>query len=277
MPGPALASGSPPARDGPQAPPVLETRALTVRFGGHVAVNAVSCAFHRGSLTAIVGPNGAGKTTYFNLLSGQLRPTGGSVLLDGQDVTRHSVPRRARLGLGRGFQLTNLYPRLSALENVRLAIQSVSGIGFDLLRIAGRDRPMAERAMAVLERVHLAHKAEQPAAALGHGDQRKLEVAILLALEPAVFLFDEPTAGMSGNEVPMVLDLIEQLKADGDKTILLVEHKMDVVRRLADRVVVLQDGTLIADGEPAQVVASPAVQNAYLGLTTARTEGAAHG
>jgi branched-chain amino acid transport system ATP-binding protein len=254
------------ARAMTDAGPVLETRGLTIRFGGHVAVNAVSCAFHRGSLTAIVGPNGAGKTTYFNLLSGQLRPTGGSVHLLGTDITRHGVPRRSRLGLGRGFQLTNLYPNLSVLENVRLAIQSVAGSHYNLLRIAARDHHLTERARAALERVKLGRHAAQAASTLGHGDQRKLEVAILLALQPKVFLFDEPTAGMAADEIPTVLDLIEELKREGDKTILLVEHKMDVVRRLADRIIVLQDGRLIADGDPASVVASPAVQNAYLGL-----------
>jgi branched-chain amino acid transport system ATP-binding protein len=256
---------------------VLETRGVSIRFGGHVAVNAVSCAFHRGTLTAIVGPNGAGKTTYFNLLSGQLRPTAGSVHLQGRDVTGHGVARRARLGVGRGFQLTNLYPNLSVLENVRLAVQSVAGIHFDLWRIAGREARLADEAMAFLERVRLAGRASQAAAALGHGDQRKLEVAILLALRPQVFLFDEPTAGMSADEVPTVLDLIDSLKQERDKTILLVEHKMDVVRRLADRVVVLQDGALIADGEPGEVVASPAVQNAYLGLAPAPAPDGRHG
>jgi branched-chain amino acid transport system ATP-binding protein len=245
---------------------VLETRKLTIRFGGHVAVNAVSCSFHRGTLTAIVGPNGAGKTTYFNLLSGQLRATSGSVHLLGTDITGHGVPRRARLGLGRGFQLTNLYPSLTVLENVRLAVQSVAGVRFDVLSIAGRDTRLTGEALHLLDRVKLHARSDLPAAALGHGDQRKLEVAILLALKPQVFLFDEPTAGMSVDEIPMILDLIEDLKAEGDRTILLVEHKMDVVKRLADRIIVLQNGTLIADGAPAEVVESPAVQNAYLGL-----------
>jgi branched-chain amino acid transport system ATP-binding protein len=257
--------------------PVLETRDLSIRFGGHVAVNQVSAAFHRGTLTAIVGPNGAGKTTYFNLLSGQLRPSGGSVHLLGTDITRHGVHRRTRLGLGRGFQLTNLYPSLSALENVRLALQAVAGQHYNLLRIAGRDARLTEQARHLLDRVKLGRHAGQAAATLSHGEQRKLEVAILLALEPQVFLFDEPTAGMGVDEVPAILDLIEQLKQEGDKTILLVEHKMDVVRRLADRIVVLQDGTLIADGDPATVVASPAVQNAYLGLAPAAPKDAPHG
>jgi len=249
-----------------EAVPVLATRDLTIRFGGHVAVNSVSCAFAQGTLTAIVGPNGAGKTTYFNLISGQLRPTSGRVALLGRDITHLGAPQRARLGLGRAFQLTNLYPNLSVLENVRLAVQSVAGIRYDILSIAGRDTAIAKEAHRCLERVRLDEHANLPAAALAHGDQRKLEVAILLALKPKVFMFDEPTAGMSLDEVPIVLDLIEEIKREGNKTVLLVEHKMDVVQRLADRIIVLQEGSLIADGAPADVVATPAVQQAYLGL-----------
>ncbi|SPJ16130.1 Amino acid ABC transporter ATP-binding protein [Burkholderiales bacterium] len=249
--------------------PVLATRDLTIRFGGHVAVNAVTCAFAQGTLTAIVGPNGAGKTTYFNLISGQLRPSSGTVSLLGKDITRLGAAQRTRLGLGRGFQLTNLYPNLTVHENVRLAVQSVAGIRFDFLSIAGHDAKVAEEARRCLERVKLDAHAHLPAAALAHGDQRKLEVAILLALKPRVFMFDEPTAGMSIDEIPTILDLIEEIKAERNKTVLLVEHKMDVVKRLADRIIVLQDGTLIADGAPADVVASPAVQQAYLGLPPA--------
>jgi branched-chain amino acid transport system ATP-binding protein len=255
--------------------PILETRGLTIRFGGHVAVDRVSCAFHRGTLTAIVGPNGAGKTTYFNLVSGQLRASAGEVLLDGHRITHEGAPARARRGIGRAFQLTNLFPNLSVLENVRLAVQARAGIGLDFLTMALRHHRLAERAWHELERVKLAERAETPAAALSHGDQRKLEVAILLALEPRIFMFDEPTAGMSVDEVPVILDLIEAIKAEGDKTILLVEHKMEVVRRLADRVVVLHNGALVADGEPAAVVASPIVQEAYLGIRVAA--GAGHG
>jgi branched-chain amino acid transport system ATP-binding protein len=250
---------------GPAAP-ILETRALTIRFGGHVAVDAVSCAFERGTLTAIVGPNGAGKTTYFNLISGQLRAAAGVVLLDGVDITALGAAARARRGLGRAFQLTNLFPGLSVLENVRLAVQAHAGIGLDFLSMAARHRALAERARAALDRVALGARAGSVAAALSHGDQRKLEVAILLALEPEIFMFDEPTAGMSVDEVPVILDLIDAIKGERDKTILLVEHKMDVVRRLADRVVVLHNGALVADGAPAEVVASPIVQEAYLGI-----------
>ena len=249
--------------------PILETRGLTMRFGGQAAVDDVSCAFHRGTLTAIVGPNGAGKTTYFNLISGQLRATAGQVLLRGERITALSAPRRARRGLGRAFQLTNLFPDLTVLENVRLAVQARAGIGLHLLGMASSHTDLTDRAFAWLDRVKLAHRAASAAAGLNHGDQRKLEVAILLALEPQIFMFDEPTAGMSVDEVPVVLDLIEAIRAEGDKTILLVEHKMDVVRRLADRVVVLHQGALVADGLPAEVVASPVVQEAYLGLRPA--------
>jgi branched-chain amino acid transport system ATP-binding protein len=257
------------------AAPVLETRGLTIRFGGHTAVDGVSCAFARGTLTAIVGPNGAGKTTYFNLISGQLRANAGDVLLSGERITGLAAPARARRGIGRAFQLTNLFPSLSVFENVRLAVQARAGIGLDFLSMAARHDDLAGRAWRHLERVRLTERADAAAAALPHGDQRKLEVAILLALEPAIFMFDEPTAGMSVDEVPVILDLIEAIKAEGDKTILLVEHKMDVVRRLADRVVVLHNGALVADGPPAEIVASPVVQEAYLGLR--ETPGQRHG
>ena len=248
------------------ATPVLETRDLSIHFGGQVAVDRVSCGFFAGTLTAIVGPNGAGKTTFFNLVSGQLRSSGGEVFLHGARITRASVARRARMGLGRAFQLTNLFPDLSVLENVRLAVQCRAGAGLGMVRLAGDRHEITDRAMAVLGRVKLAGRAGVAAAALGHGDQRKLEVGILLALEPAVFMFDEPTAGMGSAEVPVVLDLIEAIRADRSKTVLLVEHKMDVVRRLADRVIVLHQGALVADGLPADVVASAIVQEAYLGV-----------
>jgi branched-chain amino acid transport system ATP-binding protein len=243
----------------------LETRNLTVRFGGHVAVDAVSCVFRPGELTAIVGPNGAGKTTYFNLISGQLTAAAGKVLLGDKDISKLSAPTRTRAGIGRAFQLTNLFPGLSVMENVRLAIQSAAGVHYDMLRPWMRHRDLIERADAVLARVSLSHKRDVPASVLSHGDQRKLEVALMIALEPRVFMFDEPTAGMSVDEVPVVLDLIAALKQDASKIILLVEHKMDVVRSLADRIIVLHNGKLVADGKPADVMASPVVQEAYLG------------
>ncbi len=245
---------------------MLQTQDITVRFGGHVAVNAVSCAFAPGTLTAIVGPNGAGKTTYFNLISGQLRASAGRVLLGGRDLTPLSAPLRTRAGLGRAFQLTNLFPQLSVLENVRLAVQARAGAGLDVWRIWSDRLDLLERARQILQDVALLDKQAATAASLPHGDQRKLEVAILMALDPQVYMFDEPTAGMSVDEVPVILNLIRQLKRDASKTILLVEHKMDVVRELADRIIVLHNGELVADGEPEAVIASPVVQQAYLGV-----------
>jgi branched-chain amino acid transport system ATP-binding protein len=245
---------------------MLETSNLTVRFGGHVAVNAVSCAFAPGTLTAIVGPNGAGKTTYFNLISGQIKASAGTVTLDGRDLTTLSAPLRTRAGLGRAFQLTNLFPQLSVRENVRMAVQARAGAGLDFFRVWSDRKDLIEQADRILQTVALADKAEARAASLPHGDQRKLEVGILMALDPKVYMFDEPTAGMSVDEVPVILNLIRGLKADKSKTILLVEHKMDVVRELSDRIIVLHNGELVADGEPEAVIASPVVQQAYLGV-----------
>jgi branched-chain amino acid transport system ATP-binding protein len=245
--------------------PSLSTRDLTIRFGGHVAVNQVSADFYPGTLTVIVGPNGAGKTTYFNLISGQLPATSGSVHLDGADITRFGAAKRTALGIGRAFQLTNLFPNLTVTENVRLAVQSHARIGLNMFSIWFSHRELIERAEHYLERVALAERGAARVSALSHGDKRKLEVAILLALEPEVMMFDEPTAGMSVDEVPVVLDLIHQVKAERSKTVLLVEHKMEVVRSLADRIIVLHNGTLVADGNPAEVMASAIVQEAYLG------------
>lgn len=250
---------------------MLETQSLTIRFGGHVAVNDVSCRYAPGTLTAIVGPNGAGKTTYFNLISGQLRASAGSVHLNGRDLTSLPAPARMHAGLGRAFQLTQLFPRLSVHENVRLAVQSrQQGMSWRRIRFWrtwDSDRLVLERADALLERTRLTARRDQAAADLPHGDQRKLEIAMLIALEPQVFMFDEPTAGMSVDDVPVVLELIRDIKRDPSKTILLVEHKMDVVRELADRIVVLHNGQLMADGDPATVIASPIVQQAYLGIS----------
>ena len=249
---------------------MLETRGLTIRFGGHVAVNDVSCAFAPGTLTAIVGPNGAGKTTYFNLISGQLKASAGTVSLDGRLLSGLSPAARTHAGLGRAFQLTNLFPHLTVLENVRLAVQATRAgphrHGFNLWSIWSDHKALTERADELLLRINLKAKEQAVVSSLPHGDQRKLEVALLMALEPKVFMFDEPTAGMNAAEAPVILDLIRELKQDKSKTILLVEHKMDVVRELADRIIVLHNGTLVADGEPAEVIASPIVQEAYLGV-----------
>ncbi|MEO7108698.1 MAG: ABC transporter ATP-binding protein [Rhodoferax sp.] len=254
---------------------MLVTKDLTVRFGGHVAVNGVSCTFKPGTLTAIVGPNGAGKTTYFNLISGQIKATSGDVHLNGNSLAGLSPSARTRAGLGRAFQLTNLFPNLTVLENVRLAVQAArSGShlrGLNLWSVWSDHKALTQLAEEVLDAVAMNDKQNTPVASLPHGDQRKLEVALLMALEPDVFMFDEPTAGMSADEAPVILNLIRKLKDDKRKTILLVEHKMDVVRELADRIIVLHNGALVADGDPATVIASPIVQEAYLGVTPKST------
>ena len=250
---------------------MLSTENLTIRFGGHVAVNAVSCSFQPGTLTAIVGPNGAGKTTYFNLISGQLKATAGSVKLKGRDLSGLPASARTRAGLGRAFQLTNLFPHLTVLENVRLAVQAAHAgphrRGLNLWGIWSDYKALTQRADALLVDTNLQSRAQDMVASLPHGDQRKLEVALLMALDPQVYMFDEPTAGMSHDEAPVILNLIRALKQDKRKIILLVEHKMDVVRELADRIIVLTNGTLVADGAPAEVIASPVVQEAYLGIS----------
>jgi branched-chain amino acid transport system ATP-binding protein len=248
---------------------MLETRGLTVRFGGHVAVNNVSCSFEPGTLTAIVGPNGAGKTTYFSLISGQLPASSGTVALDGRLLSGLPPSTRTRAGLGRAFQLTNLFPNLSVLENVRLAVQAIQNgkhrRGLNLWSIWSDHSALTRQAVDILSDVDLTARMHSTAASLSHGDQRKLEVALLIALEPKVFMFDEPTAGMNAAEAPAILNLIRILKKDRTKIILLVEHKMDVVRELADRIVVLHNGEVVADGEPGAVVALPIVRQAYLG------------
>ena len=251
---------------------MLETEQLSVQFGGHLAVDQVSCRFNAGTLTAIVGPNGAGKTTYFNLISGQLPASKGRVLLEGEDISALSAPLRARKGLGRAFQLTQLFPQLSVIENVRLAVQARAQsrdrsklAWLDLLSLWSDKKAWIDETEALLAEVQLSAKADLAAASLSHGDQRKLEVALLMALKPKVYMLDEPTAGMSVDDVPIILGLIQRLKRQSDRTILLVEHKMDVVHQLADRIVVLHQGSLVADGAPTDVMASTIVQQAYLG------------
>ncbi|UWR76508.1 ABC transporter ATP-binding protein [Phaeobacter inhibens] len=245
--------------------PLLTTDDLTVRFGGHVAVDAVTCAFHAGELTAIVGPNGAGKTTYFNLISGQIPASAGRVMLNGQDISAASVSARTKAGIGRAFQMTNLFPDLTILENVRLVVQAKARRGFNLWSVVTGHTDLMDQAEEILARVRLLDERNQIVSELSHGNQRKLEVALLIALDPLIYMFDEPTAGMSVDEAPVVLDLIADLKAQTDRTVLLVEHKMDVIRTLADRIIVLHNGALAADGAPAEVMASDIVQEAYMG------------
>ena len=247
------------------APPILSTRAVTIRFGGHVAVDRVTLDVPPATLKSIIGPNGAGKTTLFNLLSGQYRPSEGRILFKGQDVTGRSAAARSRLGIGRSFQLTNIFPTLSVLENVRLAVQARRGLGFNAWRDYRAFPALEDRAYDVLETVLLESKWRAPAGELAHGEKRKLELGILLALEPEVLLLDEPTAGMSLEEVPTIIGLIAHIKARRDRTIVLVEHKIDMVMALSDAIAVLKDGRLIADGTPEVITENAEVQAAYFG------------
>jgi branched-chain amino acid transport system ATP-binding protein len=247
------------------APPVLATRDLTIRFGGHVAVDRVTLDVPAGTLKSIIGPNGAGKTTFFNLVSGQYRPSEGRVLFKGRDITRLSVASRTALGIGRSFQLTNVFPTLTVLENVRIAVQARRGPAASAWRDYRRFPDLEDRAYEILRTVLLETKWAAPASELAHGEKRKLEVAVLLALEPEVLLLDEPTAGMSLEEVPAIIALIEEIKRGRDRTVLLVEHKIDMVMALSDSIAVLKDGRLIADDTPEAISRNEEVQAAYFG------------
>ena len=245
--------------------PIIETKDLTIRFGGHVAVDHVNMQVTPFTLKSIIGPNGAGKTTFFNLLTGQYKPTGGKVFLSGQDITDLGPAMRTRLGMGRSFQLTNIFPVLSVLENVRIAIQSRQGFGLNFWRNYLHFSDTEDQAYAILKDVLLDEKWSAEASSLTHGEQRKLELAILIALEPQILFLDEPTAGMSQEEVPAILEILDKIKSSRDRTILLVEHKMDMIMTLSDSIAVLQDGRLIADGDPDTIHRSKEVQEAYLG------------
>jgi branched-chain amino acid transport system ATP-binding protein len=244
---------------------IMETRDLTIAFGGHVAVDHVSFQVEAFVLKSIIGPNGAGKTTLFNMMTGQYKPSGGRVFMKGRDITDMGIAERARMGIGRSFQLTKIFPLLSVLENVRLAIQSREGIGLNFWRHYLHFPALEDEAYSILKKVLLDDKWAVPASELTHGEQRKLEIAIILALEPEILFLDEPTAGMGQEEVPAILEILKSLKESRDRTILLVEHKMDMIMTLSDTIAVLQEGKLIAEGDPEEIYRNRAVQEAYLG------------
>ena len=236
-----------------------------MRFGGHVAVDQVSLDVPPRALKSIIGPNGAGKTTLFNLLSGQYRASAGRIDFKGRDITDWSAARRTRAGIGRSFQLTNIFPSLPVLENVRIALQTRAGLTFDAWRSYRSFPELEDRAGKILDTVLLGAKGPSPASELAHGEKRKLEVGILLALDAEVLLLDEPTAGMSLEEVPSIIALIEAIRRRGDRTILLVEHKIDMIMALSDSIAVLKDGRLIADDTPEAISRNVDVQAAYFG------------
>jgi branched-chain amino acid transport system ATP-binding protein len=245
--------------------PLLETRGLGRAFGALQAVAGVDLAVEPGELRAVIGPNGAGKTTLFHLISGLLAPTSGRVLFRGNDVTALPAPARCRRGISRTFQITSIFPELSVLENVRIAVQLRAGGNFRL--IGGRTliETSERRAHDSLGALGLVDLAQQPAATLPHGDQRRLEIAMAIAQEPALLLLDEPTQGLSPEDTVATVAVIRRIARERELTIILVEHDMDVVFDLADRISVLHFGRLIADGTPALIRANADVQAAYLG------------
>jgi branched-chain amino acid transport system ATP-binding protein len=245
--------------------PILATHGLGLDIGGATIVADVGLEVDDGEFLAIIGPNGAGKTSLFNLVSGLLRPTAGRVILDGRDVTREPPYRRTRLGLGRTFQLSSVFPALPALENVRLAAEARLGGSMRIWRRAARMREAVERARWALDRVGLTSRAGSAAGALAHGDKRKLELAMLLASDPRVILLDEPMAGVSVENVPELVDVIRTIHAEEGKTVLMVEHHMEVVTGLAQRIAVMHHGRLLAVDTPDAVMRNETVQQAYVG------------
>jgi branched-chain amino acid transport system ATP-binding protein len=244
---------------------ILATRDLGLDIGGATIVADVSLEVAAGELLGVIGPNGAGKTSLFNLLSGLLRPTSGSVMLDGADVTASPPHRRTRAGLGRTFQVSNVFPLLTVLENVRLAAEARLGGTMRIWRRASRVREAVERARWALERVGLRSHALQTAGSLAHGDKRKLELAMVLASDPRVILLDEPMAGVSAENVPELVELVRSVHEREGKTVLLVEHHIEVVTGLAQRIAVMHHGRLLACDTPAAIMRNPTVQAAYVG------------
>ena len=244
---------------------LLETRGVGRAFGALQAVAEVSLTVQPMELRAVIGPNGAGKTTLFHLISGLLAPTSGHVLFDGHDVTALAAPARCRRGISRTFQITSIFPELSVLENVRLAVQLKSDDNFRLL--GGRTilDATGRQARESLELLGLLARADELASTLPHGDQRLLEIAMAVAQQPALLLLDEPTQGLSPEDTAATVAVIRQVARERKLTILLVEHDMDVVFDLADRISVLHFGRLIAEGTAAEIRASATVQKAYLG------------
>jgi branched-chain amino acid transport system ATP-binding protein len=246
-------------------PPILATRNLGLDIGGATIVADVSLEVPEGQFLGIIGPNGAGKTSLFNLLSGLLRPTAGSVLVSGRDVTALSPHGRARAGLGRTFQLSSVFPRLSALENARLAAEASLGGTMRIWRRASSVREAVERASWSLERVGLGARKLVPAALLAGGEKRKLELAMLLAADPRVFMLDEPMAGVSAEDVPELTEVIRAVHRDERKTVLMVEHHIEVVTGIAERIAVMHHGSLLAVDTPDAVMRNTTVQQAYVG------------
>jgi len=250
-----------PSFDGPASAPILRTEGLTVRFGGLTALHQVNFELSREEIRAIIGPNGAGKSTFFNCLTGVLRPASGRILFDGGEITGLSPDRISHRGIARSYQITNILPNATTLENVRIAAQSRRH-GWSLLAHHRAYRDILEKAEAVLAAVGLLSKADELAANLSHGEQRNLEVGIALATEPRLLCLDEPTAGMSAAETHDTMALVRSIAKN--LTILIVEHDMQVVMELAQRITVLHYGEILAEGTPSEIQQNPKVLEVYL-------------
>ena len=251
---------------------ILETRHLSKEFKGFVAVNQVDLRVRRGSIHALIGPNGAGKTTCFNLLTKFLKPSAGQILFDGEDITAESSAAIARRGVVRSFQISAVFPHLSVLENVRVALQRKLGTSFHFWRSERSLEPLNERALELLDAVDLRSFAALPAVELSYGRKRALEIATTLAMDPKLMLLDEPTQGMGLEDVDRIRQLIKRVAAN--RTVLMVEHNMSVVSSIADTITVLQRGATLAEGPYAEVSKNPAVIEAYMGSTQAVLKGA---
>jgi branched-chain amino acid transport system ATP-binding protein len=252
---------SPAESRGGETVPVLRTEGLTIRFGGLTALNNVNLDVRRGEIRAVIGPNGAGKSTFFNCVTGVLRPTSGRILLNGNDITGQPPNQISRSGIARSYQITNILPNATALENIRIAAQSRKH-GWNMFRHYTQFRDIIDKAEAVLASVGLAGKADELASNLSHGEQRNLEIGIALATEPQLLCLDEPTAGMSASETQDIMQLVRKIAKD--LTVLIVEHDMPLVMELADRITVLHYGQVLADGPPAEIQNNPRVQEVYL-------------
>lgn len=243
---------------------LIRTEKLGISFGAHKAVHNVDLELEKNVFTTILGPNGAGKTTLFNLISGLLKPTSGKIYFKGTDITGLSPIDRVKMGMGRSFQLTNVFPSLTAYENVRLSVQAHANIGYKIFTDHRKFKKINEKTEEILENVLLTDKKDFRASELSHGEQRKLELGMVLALEPEVLLLDEPTAGMAIEEVPTMIDILQKTKEQGT-TIILIEHKMDMVKTLSDKLIIIVNGMKLIEGDPETVSKDPEVLKAYLG------------
>ena len=244
---------------------VIKTRHLTKFFGSLAAVNDVNINIERNKLHAIIGPNGAGKTTLFNLLSGNMKPTSGEVIYNDKDLTKQPVHQRIHSGIGRSFQITNIFPNLTVHENIRLASQALEKKKFNIIQNVENLENTEERTQEVIKQVGLSGQTYNFARNLPHGDQRKLELGMILAPDPKVLLLDEPTAGMASEQVPILIELIQKIQESEEKTVVLVEHNMNVVMSISDKITVMHHGEILAEGKPSEIAANEEVQIAYLG------------